>query len=420
MRISKDRISFSIIGLGGRSRAYLNALKELFAGKFEVSAIAEPDKEKRENAAKEFDIPSRNVFESDLALMEKPRLSDVAVIGTQDGLHYREATALIGKGYDLILEKPISSNINEITSLYECYKKHPGVTVAVCHVLRYSKFFNKLKEIIDSERLGKVVSIAHNENIGYYHYAHSYVRGPWNNSETSGPLIMTKSCHDMDILLYLLGNKRAKTISSVGSLSFFCEKNYNAETMAEKCINCPQKDVCAYSAVRIYGTKKIKSIVFDMSSVEKINESLGNNKYGRCVFKCDNNVCDHQSSSILFDDGVTATFSLSAFTAKVNRSIKIMCEYGEIRGIEKPYIIETTDFRTDKTTVIDLDIAEGGHGGADKDFIKTFMDKYVQSLPMESSLDKSIESHVMALFAEKSRLNGGQVQNVEEFMRNIG
>ena len=93
-----------------------------------------------------------------------------------------------------------------------------------------------------------------------------------------------------------------------------------------------------------------------------------------------------------------------------------MCEYGEIRGIEKPYIIETTDFRTDKTTVIDLDIAEGGHGGADKDFIKTFMDKYVQSLPMESS----IESHVMALFAEKSRLNGGQVQNVEEFMRSIG
>ena len=190
--------------------------------------------------------------------------------------------------------------------------------------------------------------------------------------------------------------------------------------MAEKCVSCPQKDVCAYSAVRIYGTKKIKSIVFDMSSAEKINESLGNNKYGRCVFKCDNNVCDHQSSSILFDDGVTATFSLSAFTAKVNRSIKIMCEYGEIRGIEKPYIIETTDFRTDKTTVIDLDIAEGGHGGADKDFMKTFMDKYVQSLPMESSLDKSIESHVMALFAEKSRLNGGQVQNVEEFMRGIG
>lgn len=213
----------------------------------------------------------------------------------------------------------------------------------------HSPFFERLRQIIASGQFGPVVSIQHNENIGYYHFAHSYVRGPWNNEQTSGPLTLTKSCHDMDILLYLLGGASCQSIASVGGLSVFRREHYDPDTMAPMCVDCPQKDACAYSAPRLYGSGKIRSVVFDLSSVDKVRESLGNSPYGRCVYACDNNVADHQATAIRFDNGVTATFNLSAFTAKVNRSLKVMCQFGEIRAIEKPYLIETTDFRTDET-----------------------------------------------------------------------
>lgn len=190
--------------------------------------------------------------------------------------------------------------------------------------------------------------------------------------------------------------------------------------MAKKCVDCGLKDSCAYSAIRIYGSDKIKSVVFDMSSVESINRSLANSPYGRCVYACDNDVADHQSTIIEFSNGVTATFSLSAFTAKVNRSLKIMCEYGEVRAVEKPYIIETTDFRTDKTERIELDIRERGHGGGDRAFVRDFMDSYANGRPLRSTLLQALPLHVMSLLAERSRASNGESQDVERELERLG
>lgn len=419
MRLSTEKVTFSVVGLGGRANAYLNALQEFYPNQFEIVAIAEPIAEKRVYAKEKFAIADELLFENDLEFMKQKRLSDVAIIATQDSFHFKEAVSLLEKGYDLILEKPISTNLEEIIELYKISKNYPNQIVAVCHVLRHSVFFNTIKQIVDSKKFGEVISIQHNENVGYYHFAHSYVRGQWNNSNTSGPVIMTKSCHDMDILLYLLGDKHAKTIASIGSLSMFCEKKFNAKIMADNCANCSIQNSCAYSAVKIYGSHKIKSVVFDLTTVEDINKNLLGNQYGRCVYKCDNNVADHQATIIEFSDGITATFNLSAFTAKVNRSIKIMCEFGEIRAIEKPYTIETTDFRTDETKSEELNIVEGGHGGADKNFIINFMRSYMSNRQFESTLEKSIESHIMSLYAEKSRVCGGEKQDIEEIMKNI-
>lgn len=169
-----------------------------------------------------------------------------------------------------------------------------------------------------------------------------------------------------------------------------------------RCVSIPQK--------------KIKSVVFDMSSVEQIRQSLGDTPYGRCVYQAGNNVVDHQSTILSFAGGVTATFNLSAFTAKVNRSLKVMCEYGEIRAAEKPYCIETTSFFDDSTEQEQLDIAEGGHGGGDKAFMQHFMQSYLRQIPFSTTLENSIESHVMSLLAERSRLAGGEPQDVEAVM----
>ena len=419
MKMKQGRVTFSVVGLGGRASAYLSALQELYPNEHRVVAVADPDPVKQARARNDYGLQDNQIFDTDLDLMEQPRLSDVAIVATQDKLHLRDIRGLLAKGYDLILEKPVATTLEELQEIAAVSKSFPDQMVAVCHVLRHTVFFGEIRKILESGRFGPVVSIQHNENIGYYHFAHSYVRGPWNNSETSGPLTLTKSCHDMDILLYLLGNTHCQQISSYGALSIFNRDHYDPATMAHMCVDCPQNESCAFSAPKLYSSGKIKSVVFDLSSVDKVRENLGTSPYGRCVYHCDNNVVDHQSTAIKFDNGVTATFNLSAFSAKVNRSLKIMCQFGEIRAIEKPYLIETTDFRTDETTVTELDIRDRGHGGGDKAFVKDFMESYLHGVPFNSTLEHAIESHAMALLAEESRKDNGNTKSVSQWMQGL-
>lgn len=417
--MKQGRVTFSVVGLGGRASAYLSALQELYPNEHQVVAVADPDPVKQARARNDYGLQDNQIFDTDLDLMEQPRLSDVAIVATQDKLHLRDIRGLLAKGYDLILEKPVATTLEELQEIAAVSKSFPDQMVAVCHVLRHTVFFGEIRRILESGRFGPVVSIQHNENIGYYHFAHSYVRGPWNNSETSGPLTLTKSCHDMDILLYLLENTHCQQISSYGALSIFNRDHYDPATMAPMCVDCPQNESCAFSAPKLYSSGKIKSVVFDLSSVDKVRKNLGTSPYGRCVYHCDNNVVDHQSTAIQFDNGVTATFSLSAFSAKVNRSLKIMCQFGEIRAIEKPYLIETTDFRTDETTVTELDIHDRGHGGGDKAFVKDFMESYLHGVPFNSTLEHAIESHAMALLAEESRKDNGNAKSVSQWMQGL-
>ena len=419
MKMKQGRVTFSVVGLGGRASAYLSALQELYPNEHQVVAVADPDPVKQARARNDYGLQDNQIFDTDLKLMEQPRLSDVAIVATQDKLHLRDIRGLLAKGYDLILEKPVATTLEELQEIAAVSKSFPDQMVAVCHVLRHTVFFGEIRRILESGRFGPVVSIQHNENIGYYHFAHSYVRGPWNNSETSGPLTLTKSCHDMDILLYLLGNTHCQQISSYGALSIFNRDHYDPATMAPMCVDCPQNESCAFSAPKLYSSGKIKSVVFDLSSVDKVRENLGTSPYGRCVYHCDNNVVDHQSTAIQFDNGITATFNLSAFSAKVNRSLKIMCQFGEIRAIEKPYLIETTDFRTDETTVTELDIRDRGHGGGDKAFVKDFMESYLHGVPFNSKLEHAIESHAMALLAEESRKDNGNAKSVSQWMQGL-
>jgi predicted dehydrogenase len=419
MKMKQGRVTFSVVGLGGRASAYLSALQELYPNEHQVVAVADPDPVKQARARNDYGLQDNQIFDTDLDLMDQPRLSDVAIVATQDKLHLRDIRGLLAKGYDLILEKPVATTLEELQEIAAVSKSFPDQMVAVCHVLRHTVFFGEIRKILESGRFGPVVSIQHNENIGYYHFAHSYVRGPWNNSETSGPLTLTKSCHDMDILLYLLGNTHCQQISSYGALSIFNRDHYDSTVMAPMCVDCPQNESCAFSAPKLYSSGKIKSVVFDLSSVDKVRENLGTSPYGRCVYHCDNNVVDHQSTAMQFDNGVTATFNLSAFSAKVNRSLKIMCQFGEIRAIEKPYLIETTDFRTDETTVTELDIRDRGHGGGDKAFVKDFMESYLHGVPFNSTLEHAIESHAMALLAEESRKDNGNAKSVSQWMQRL-
>jgi hypothetical protein len=420
MRLTKphEKITISVVGAGSRAGAYLNALERYYPGQFRVVAVAEPRKTQQELYREKYQIPEEMIFDGYEEFNKQPRLSDVVLIATLDDAHFQPTMAAIEKGYDMILEKPIAITLPEILAISKAGEEHPDQLIAICHVLRHSPFFRKIKEIIDHKYLGNVIDIQHNENVGYFHFAHSYVRGNWRNTEIAAPFVVAKSCHDFDILLYLLRDKHCRKVASMGSLTFFNHRHYDEKVMAPRCADCRIEDQCPYSALKIYGSKKIRSVVFDDSSVEALKRDLEKSNYGRCVFNCDNNVPDHQVTILEFDDGVHATFNLSAFTDRIHRSLKVMCEYGEIRAIETKKEIEITHFGRTEKEIIQIDPLEGGHGGADTGFIKSFMDTYLYGKKFDSTLAMSIESHVMAFAAEESRLRGGEMLDLNEYLKN--
>lgn len=244
------KISVAIIGAGTRGMnayaPYLLENPELG----EIVAVAEPKEEKRNNFKNRYNTKEENTFTSWEELLSKDKLADAIIIANSDESHYQPTKIALEKGYHVLLEKPMSNKLDEVIKLGELAKKHKDQVFMICHVLRYTPFFSELKKIVESKELGNLVSIQHNENIGYYHFAHSYTRGNWRNSNETSPLILAKSCHDIDILLWLTG-KSCKYISSFGSLSHMKEENFT-ENMAPRCMDCGVKRSCPYSAKKIY------------------------------------------------------------------------------------------------------------------------------------------------------------------------
>lgn len=409
-----DGMKLALIGAGSRGTIYASYAHE--EKKMEIAAVVEPDRERREIARGRFHIPEAMCFESTTEFFSKGKVADAVILASMDQNHYEQATAAIDAGYDILLEKPISPNPRECLEIQN-RAEAAGRTVVVCHVLRYTNFFSTIKEIVDSGRLGKIVTIQHAENIGNFHMAHSFVRGNWRNSDQSSPIIMQKSCHDMDILVWLTG-ARAKKISSFGNLSYFKKENA-PEGSAENCLLCPVAQTCRYDVKKAYlpiaGSWPANVVCADQSR-DGLLKALETSPYGRCVYKCDNNVCDNQVTCIEFDNGVTATFHLSAFTNRTHRTIKVMCEQGDIYGDDALETLIVTRYapneqETYETETIHLGITSGGHGGGDVGLMEDFLELADKGECKESrsSISRSVESHLMAYAAEKSRVTAKTV-----------
>ena len=410
-------MKLALIGAGQRGMIY--AEYAYFNKGEEIVAVVEPHKERREIAAEKFQIASENVFETVESFFEKKVACDAIIVASMDKDHYEQSMKALELGYDLLLEKPISPSVAECIALWQQAKKY-NRKVIVCHVLRYTNFFSEIKKILDSGELGKVVAIQHNENVGNFHMAHSFVRGNWRNSEQSSPIIMQKSCHDMDILTWLVDSE-AKRISSFGSLTHFKEE-CAPEGSTDRCSTCPIGEECHYNAYRAYLPVRggwPATLLGSDQSEEGIRKALETSQYGRCVYRCDNNVCDHQVTLIEFKNGVHVSFTLSGFTNRMNRTMKIMCEYGEIRAEDEGNIIEITRFnansveKTEKK-VIRAEIVGGAHGGGDVLLMEDFLAQLSSdSKDSKTAIERSVESHVMAFAAEESRVTG-KVVDIDE------
>jgi predicted dehydrogenase len=339
-------------------------------------------------------------------------------IGTQDSYHFEPAKKALELGYHLLLEKPAAQSIHEVKELAELAKKY-NRKVVLCFVLRYTDFYSKVKEIVDSGKLGDIVSIRAHEGVEPYHQAHSFVRGHWAKSAHSTPMIIAKCCHDTDIIAWLMGSS-CKSVSSVGGISHFSEK-HAPEGATDRCSDgCPHNDTCIYSALR-YTTDKeswLRMIYPDPVKERKTEEVLDWLKispWGRCVYKCDNDVVDHQQVIMEFENGASATLSMTAFDS--GRTIEVYGTKASLRGgdaIKKQFdtdllIRNHYDGAIEKITLPAPDEGEyAGHGGGDYGLINALSGIIHGTTNSASSLiETAIEGHLIGFSAEESRLKGG-------------
>lgn len=414
-------MKFVLIGAGQRGMVYA---RYAYKKGHEIAAVAESDPVRREIAAAEFSIPAERQFETGADLLSESRMGEAAIIATMDRDHFKEAIPAMEKGYHLLLEKPISP-FPEETLAIEKAAERTGRHITVCHVLRYSPFFREIRKVIDEGKIGRVITIQHNENIGNWHIAHSFVRGNWRRSDLSSPLIMQKSCHDMDLLVWLTGSK-CSSVASFGDLTYFRAENA-PEGAAERCCDCPLKEECRFSAYRSYlplAGNWPAAVLTEDQSEKGLREAIRTGPYGRCVYHCDNNVCDHQVTILKFENGVTATFNLSGFTNLMTRTMKIMGEDGEIRASEAENIIEVTRFAGNSTEKNESEIIRpeqpmSGHNGGDSGIVDDFLSMMKgRDSVSATEIHESVESHMMACAAEESRLTG-KVVSLAEFRKRV-
>ena len=402
-------VTVLVIGSGGRGRTYAR-YAERFPGSMKVIGVADPNKYRRQLLIKGHNIPKENVFGDFREALARPKFADAVVIATPDNLHYEPCMKALELGYDVLLEKPVAPTEKECIDIMNQAHKYNRI-VAVCHVLRYAPYYVALKQVVDSGALGEVVNIQLMEPIEHTHMAHSYVRGNWPLSTTSTPIILAKSCHDLDILRWMIG-KPCQTIAAEGSLHLFRADKAPAGA-PERCTDgCPHEAECPYSAIEIYERRRRHLTALDLpnrNDVNLIRERLRTTNYGRCVYRCNNDQCDHYVTIMRFQDDVTASFSMDAFTPWGGRRIRIMGTKGFIEGDSKKFTFY--DFRSGHTSVWDKKVVEieeyknAGHGGGDHALVRDFL-RAVSAQDeklLSSSIDVSIESHVMGFRAEKSR-----------------
>ena len=403
-----------IVGVGDRGSVYARHLDDS-DGKAVVGAIAEPRETIRKTMGVRYAIPQGAQFADWRDMVVAPRSCDAVVISLRDSEHLEAAMAFASAGYDILLEKPMAPTLAECRRIVAATEK-ANVWLGVCHVLRYTPYTSLVRSLVEGGAIGDIVNVQHLEPIGFWHFAHSYVRGNWRREATSAPVLLTKSSHDIDWLSYIIGQP-ATRVSSFGSLLHF-RPEHAPEGAAERCLDCAVEDRCAYSAVRIYrkgltpGLREsnFTAVVAPEYSEDALSDALRNGPYGRCVYGGQNDVADHQVVSIEYAGGITAGFTLTAFSPLENRRTRIFGTKGQITTDGST--VELFDFRSSSTTV--HEVASGaasageGHAGGDVSMINAFVRALYDGEPSLFSSDgrTSLTTHEIVFAAEEARLRG--------------
>lgn len=418
------KYSVAIIGCGSRGCETYADLIQHYKDRFEIVSLCDINEARLKKYGERFAVSETNRFTGEDTFFAVKR-ADLIVIATPDRDHIRHCVKALSLGYNVLLEKPISDSREELESLLSAQKKYGG-KVLVCHVLRYAPAYVKVAELLQSGIIGRLVAIQSVEQVAYWHQAHSYVRGIWRNTKETAPMILAKCCHDLDLLQYY-ANSACESLTSVGDLTYFKEENA-PEGSAKRCLQCKLADSCPYSAKEFYikwwknnGCPEISWPQYHISDAypmteEALVKALEEGPYGRCVYHCDNDAVDHQFTQMTFKNGVKASLLMTAFTKDGGRAMRFFGTLGEIEFREHENYIDVRPFTGDSYRIDTrtLKVGESGHGGGDGVLIDTLYNMLGGATVQRTSLEESVESHLMAICAEQSRLLGGELVYVHK------
>jgi predicted dehydrogenase len=406
-----------VVGAGLRGRFVYGAWARANPERLRIVAVAEPDAERRAAMAREHDLPAERVHADWRPLLSGPRLADAAIVATGDTEHVEPALAALARGYHLLLEKPIAPEPADCLRVVEAAER-AGRILQIGHVLRYTEFYERVREIAAGGRLGELATIDMREHVAHWHFAHSYVRGKFRKRAIAAPIVLAKACHDLDLLVWI-ADREPRRVASFGSLRHF-RPEAAPPGAPERCTDgCPVQADCPQDAVRFYlgpddGVARIWpwSDLSPDPSREARRRALERSPYGRCVFRTDNDVPDHQVASIEFEDGLTASFGVHGFATHERRTIRISGSRGELRGVLQTGEIEVTRHGAFERERIECGGSDLGHHGGDAGLIAHFVDVAARGAVAEvlASGRAALASHLLGFAAERARLTGAVVE----------
>ena len=447
------RIDAVLIGAGQRGAHSYAPFALQHPERLRFVAVVEPREARRKHFAETYGIPASHCFRDMEGLFALGRIADAALICTPDQGHIEPARRALALGYHVLLEKPIATTPEDCAELVALSKRY-SVRLSTCHGFRHTRHLKKLRELLMANAVGEVVNVSHQENVAYYHMAHSYVRGNWRRKDESAPMILTKCCHDFDALNWVLGEQVVR-LASYGSLKHF-RSDRAPNGAPQRCTDgCPVSESCPYYAPRFYGSltplfdnavqdsavpmrwgfelgsviaemihgageripllRKLdlyngwpRSVLADDPTPKNIDKALREGPYGRCVYHVDNDVVDHQVVLMQLSSGTSVTLTMQGHSAVEERVTVVQGSHGSIAariGIAQSRI-ELFDHATGART--ELDTTGGrldGHGGSDLALVEAFVDA-VERGDISDHSDEALESHLLAFAAEQARVSG--------------
>jgi predicted dehydrogenase len=418
-------VTAALIGAGHRGRFAYGGQALAHPERLRILAVAEPDAARRTAIAREHGLGADALFADWRELLARPQLAEAAIIATSDTLHVTPALAALARGYHLLLEKPIAPEAADCARVVEAAEK-AGRMLQIGHVLRHTDFYRRVHEILASGRLGRIWQIDLREHVGAWHMAHSFVRGRFRNREVAAPLLLAKSCHDLDLLVWLAQARPAR-VASFGGLSGYTRARA-PQGAPERCTQgCPVQASCAHDAVRFYlGPDDAIAASWPWSDVsadparEARRRALETGPYGRCVYRCDNDAVDHQVVAVEFEGGLTASFGVHGHAVHESRVLRITGEQGELRGVLERGEIEIFGQGRFEPERERLPGSPLGHFGGDAGLVAHFAGAVRSGAreEMRAAGREALEGHLLGFAAERARAQG-RVVEFDGFRREI-
>ena len=415
------QITAVVVGYGNRGQVYADYSLDC-PNQLKIVGIVDPNAYKLKEARERYALLENQVFTDLDAFLATKTQCDIVINATMDQTHYETALKILQAGYDMLIEKPIVSNNEQLMEIKKAADKN-GCKVFVCHVLRYTPFYRRIKSLINAGEIGEIMTMEMNEHVCMSHYLTSYDRGKWNSETACGSgFLLAKSCHDVDLMCWLNNASAPERVASFGNRSQFTEKK-RPEGAAEFCYDCPHVETCPYSAKRQYmymGVMpflvwdKLNKPLDEITEAEK-EEFLKKDNYGRCAYIAGGDLVDRQNMIVTFENGSSCTFTLVGGTTIAGRWLHIIGTMGEIQGRleDNKFILRQYTYDTFDGKVTEIDVSEevvnnakfGGHSGGDFAIMHDLIaylngDKSSVSI---TSLEDSVNGHMCVYAAEKSR-----------------